>query len=62
MDGESLLYQYLRPSAVQKLLREHQSGQSDHHKVLFSLVLFEQWLRIRRASAARIERDAVPTR
>ena len=49
MDGESLLYQYLRPSAVQKLLREHQSGQSDHHKVLFSLVLFEQWLRVRRS-------------
>ena len=60
MDGESLIYHYLRPSAVQKLLREHQSGQSDHHKVLFSLVLFEQWLRVRRASAARIERDAVP--
>ncbi|MGB8030170.1 MAG: asparagine synthase (glutamine-hydrolyzing) [Terracidiphilus sp.] len=61
MDDESLLYQYLRPSAVQKLLKEHQSGRSDHHKVLFSLVLFEQWLRVQRAPAARIDRDVVPT-
>lgn len=60
MDDESLLYQFLLPSAVQKLLADHQSGRSDHHKVLFSLVLFEQWLRVRSASVARIERDAVP--
>jgi len=44
-DEESLLYEYLRPSAVRKMLREHQSGQNDNHKILFSLVVFEQWLR-----------------
>jgi asparagine synthase (glutamine-hydrolysing) len=44
MDGKSQIYQYLRPSAVQEIFKQHQSGQSDNHKVLFSLVLFEEWL------------------
>jgi len=44
-DRESLIYQYLRPSPVQELFQQHQSGQKDNHKVLFSLVVFEEWLR-----------------
>jgi asparagine synthase (glutamine-hydrolysing) len=45
MDDQSQMYQYLRPQAVQKLFKEHSSGQSDNHKILFSLIVFEEWLR-----------------
>jgi asparagine synthase (glutamine-hydrolysing) len=45
MDNSSLMYRYLQSKAVQKLLAEHVSGQSDNHKILFSLVVFEEWLR-----------------
>ena len=46
MDSDSLMYRYLQPSAVQSLFRAHQSGQNDHHKILFSLMVFETWLRV----------------
>lgn len=46
LDRQSEIYNYLRPSAVQAILKEHQSGQNDNHKVLFSLIVFEQWLRV----------------
>lgn len=46
MDSESLMYRYLRSSEVQRLFKEHQSGQNDYHKVLFSLMVFETWLRV----------------
>jgi asparagine synthase (glutamine-hydrolysing) len=46
MDRSSYLYQYLRPSVVEGLIRDHQSGQDDYHKILFSLVVFEEWLRV----------------
>jgi len=46
MDKGSLMYQYLRPAAVQDLLRDHRSRKGDHHKMLFSLVVFEEWLRL----------------
>lgn len=51
MDPESQLYRYLRPEAVQRVLKQHQSGQSDHHKILFSLMVFEEWLRVQRSSS-----------
>jgi len=44
-DDRSLMYQYLAPRQVQGLLGEHKKGKSDNHKILFSLVVFEQWLR-----------------
>jgi asparagine synthase (glutamine-hydrolysing) len=47
MDSKSLLYQYMRPAAVQRLVSLHKSGQRDYHKVLFSLMVFEHWLRSR---------------
>lgn len=46
MDSQSLMYRYLQPSAVQRLFQQHQAGQNDHHKILFSLMVFEQWLRV----------------
>lgn len=45
MDPQSLMYKYLRSDAVQKLVTEHQNRSTDHHKILFSLMLFEEWLR-----------------
>jgi asparagine synthase (glutamine-hydrolysing) len=54
MDRESLMYRYLKSAAVQALFQKHQSGQEDHHKVLFSLVVFEQWLRVQQPAEATV--------
>jgi asparagine synthase (glutamine-hydrolysing) len=45
MSADSKMYEYLRPAPVHTLLREHASGRHDHHKILFSLALLEEWLR-----------------
>jgi len=45
LDSSSKIYQFLRPTAVREVLKEHSSGQQDNHKILFSLVVFEEWLR-----------------
>jgi asparagine synthase (glutamine-hydrolysing) len=45
LDDSSRIYQYLRPQAVRQLYEQHVAERHDHHKVLFSLVVFEQWLR-----------------
>ena len=50
-DSNSCMYHFLRPSAVQEMLRQHKAGKSDFHKILFSLVLFEQWLRVQTATS-----------
>ena len=52
LDRESRMYQYLRPQAVQKLFKEHSSGRNDNYKILFSLVVFEEWLRSYTAEVA----------
>ncbi len=44
-DPQSHIYQYIRHDAVAALLSRHGTGQDDNHKVLFSLVVLEQWLR-----------------
>jgi len=45
LDRSSQMYHYLRPTAVRKLVDEHASGREDNHKILFSLVVLEEWLR-----------------
>ncbi len=45
LDSGSQIYQYLRPGAVRALFEHHASGRHDNHKILFSLVVFEEWLR-----------------
>lgn len=50
-DSGSKIYQYLRPEAVRELFEQHSSGRNDNHKILFSLVLFEQWLRMQEEPA-----------
>ena len=45
LDSGSKIYQYLRPTVVRKLFEQHASGREDNHKVLFSLIVCEEWLR-----------------
>jgi asparagine synthase (glutamine-hydrolysing) len=45
LDGSSLMFRFLRPDAVGGLLEDHRSGRRDNHKLLFSLVVLEEWLR-----------------
>jgi asparagine synthase (glutamine-hydrolysing) len=45
LDKSSLMFSLLNPAPVRKLVNDHQSGRQDNHKLLFSLVMFEQWLR-----------------
>jgi asparagine synthase (glutamine-hydrolysing) len=45
LDEKSLMFSLLDPKPVKKLLAEHQSRRHDNHKLLFSLVVCEQWLR-----------------
>ena len=53
LDKSSLMFELLKPEPVQTLLKAHQSGRQDNHKLLFSLVMFEQWLRQFRAPKLR---------
>jgi asparagine synthase (glutamine-hydrolysing) len=45
VDENSLMFYLLKREPVRKLLETHQSRRQDNHKLLFSLVMFEQWLR-----------------
>ena len=60
LDDNSLMFDLLRPAAVRKLLEDHRSARQDNHKVLFSLVMFEHWLRSRRSDQLPITRDVIP--
>jgi asparagine synthase (glutamine-hydrolysing) len=53
VDESSLMFGLLDPKPVRRLLEGHQSGRQDNHKLLFSLVMLEQWLR---RSGSRQER------
>jgi len=45
LDKSSFMFELLKPEPVQRLLDTHRSGRQDNHKLLFSLVMLEQWLR-----------------
>jgi asparagine synthase (glutamine-hydrolysing) len=49
MDPQSHMYRFLQPAAVQRVLSQHQSGRNDHYKILFSLAVLEEWLRVQSA-------------
>jgi asparagine synthase (glutamine-hydrolysing) len=53
LDGSSLMFKLLKPEPVRRLLETHQTGRQDNHKLLFSLVMLEQWLRGARWQGAR---------
>ncbi|HTL31092.1 MAG TPA: asparagine synthase-related protein, partial [Tepidisphaeraceae bacterium] len=53
LDRSSLMFDLLEPGAVASLLTDHRAGKDDNHKVLFSLAMFEQWLRgVRRSHSS----------
>lgn len=54
LDRSSKIYQYLSPGPVRKLFEQHASGHSDNHKILFSLTLFEHWLRAHEEPVAAV--------
>jgi asparagine synthase (glutamine-hydrolysing) len=45
LDKESKMFELLKPEPVRKLLDAHRLRRQDNHKLLFSLVMLEQWLR-----------------
>ncbi len=57
MDESSLMFDLLKPEPVRNLLKAHRSGRQDNHKLLFSLVMLEQWLRGIRSNPATSERN-----
>jgi asparagine synthase (glutamine-hydrolysing) len=60
LDKDSLLFEQLRPEPVRKLLEDHCSRRQDNHKLLFSLVMLEQWLRgVHSSYSAAASREAV---
>ena len=48
---DALIFEYLAPEVVKRLHGGHVSGRQDNHKLLFSLVIFEQWLRTNRSES-----------
>src|SRR6266478_239494 len=54
LDESSLMFGLLKRGPVRKLLSDHRSGRHDNHKLLFSLVMFEQWLRGARSGQERL--------
>ena len=54
LDSGSRIYQYLRSDVVRGLFEEHSSGRNDNHKILFSLVVFEEWLRMNEEPVAAL--------
>jgi asparagine synthase (glutamine-hydrolysing) len=52
LNESSLMFGMLEPKSVRKLLDAHRSGRQDNHKLLFSLVMLEHWLRQVRAKTA----------
>jgi asparagine synthase (glutamine-hydrolysing) len=50
LDESSFMFGLLDPKPVRRLLESHQSGRQDNHKLLFSLVMIEQWLRAVRSN------------
>jgi len=45
LHASSKIYPYLRMDRVRELFEQHTSGRQDNHKILFSLIVFEEWLR-----------------
>jgi asparagine synthase (glutamine-hydrolysing) len=43
-DNQSLIYSMIQPKVVENLLLEHKKGINNNHKILFSLMVLEQFL------------------
>ncbi len=60
LDQKSLMFELLKPEPVRKLLEAHRSRRQDNHKLLFSLVMFEQWLRRIRSQKVQLAIERLP--
>src|SRR6476661_6408811 len=58
LDDSSPMYDLLEREPIRKLLSDHRSGRQDNHKLLFSLVMVEQWLRGTRSLQERPKSEA----
>jgi asparagine synthase (glutamine-hydrolysing) len=56
LDPRSAMFDLLRPEPVRALFEAHRSRGEDNHKLLFSLALFEQWLRSTRPGSKNTSR------
>ena len=45
LQSDAQINKYLRPEAVKEIVDMHRSGRDDNTKILFSLVVVEEWLR-----------------
>jgi asparagine synthase (glutamine-hydrolysing) len=45
LDEQALVFDLLKPEPVSELRKAHRSGRQENHKILFSLIMLEQWLR-----------------
>jgi asparagine synthase (glutamine-hydrolysing) len=59
LDENALVFDLLKPEPVGQLLKAHRSGRQDNHKLLFSLVMLEQWLRGMRSNQDRFVHTGV---
>ena len=55
LDENALVFDLLNPQPIRRLLEAHRSGRQDNHKLLFSLVMLEQWLRVNHAEKAQVQ-------
>ena len=39
------MYDFLKPQEIQSLYKDHTDGKADNHKILFSLIVLEKWMR-----------------
>jgi asparagine synthase (glutamine-hydrolysing) len=45
LDKSSRMYEFLKPKEIQSLYKDHNDGKADNHKILFSLIVLEKWMR-----------------
>ena len=45
LDKSSRMYEFLNPQEVLTLYKDHTIGKEDNHKILFSLIVLEKWMR-----------------
>jgi asparagine synthase (glutamine-hydrolysing) len=45
LDKSSRMYNFLKPQEIQSLYKDHTDGKADNHKILFSLIVLEKWMR-----------------
>jgi asparagine synthase (glutamine-hydrolysing) len=45
LDESSRMYEFLEPKEIQSLYKDHTNGKADNHKILFSLIVLEKWIR-----------------